>query len=164
MKLFKIILIVIPVVIFIIIASFFVIDFLSNDFALSNFSKQLYSYSLPKNTKIIEKQDICGKLNGNGNGMDFLATMLIKSDLSLKELNDYYSKVNFRSAKSNNNNSSHKPEISIVKPTSSKLESEYLSHGEIEYNNLKNVDSYSKFYIIMLYDGGYSADLDIRGH
>ena len=51
-----------------------------NDFVLNSFSKQIYNCNLPEGTVIVEKQNMCGKLNGNGDGMDFLACILIKSD------------------------------------------------------------------------------------
>ena len=47
----------------------------------------------PEETVIISYETRYGKLNGNGNGMDFFACTLIKSDLSLNELKQYYSKT-----------------------------------------------------------------------
>lgn len=62
-----------------------------NNVKLYRLSRQLSNHSISLKVQIIEKQSICGKLNGNGNGMDFLATILVKSDLSLEELQKYYS-------------------------------------------------------------------------
>jgi hypothetical protein len=160
----KVVLISIPIIIIMAIVSPFIIAPLLNDFALHNFSKQLYNYPLPLHTKILEKHDACGKLNGNGNGMDFMATMLVKSDLTSNELNDYYSKATFNYAKNESTMSKDKIAFEIVKPTSPNLESDYLEHQGIFFDRLKNINSYSNYYIVILYDGGYSADFDIRGH
>lgn len=160
----KVAIISIPIILILIVISPFVIAPLMNNLALLNFSKQLYNYPLPLHTKILEKHDACGKLNGNGNGMDFVATMLVKSDLTSNELNDYYFKATFNYAKNENSISKDKIALEIVTPTSPNLESEYLEHQEIYFDKLKNINSYSNYYIVILYDGGYSADFDIRGH
>lgn len=45
---------------------------------------------LPPDTELIERFSRAGKLNGNGNGMQFLGGILIRSDLTLEELQDHY--------------------------------------------------------------------------
>ena len=42
-------------------------------------------------TELIESISRAGKLTGNGNGMQYFGAILIQSELSLKELDDYYS-------------------------------------------------------------------------
>jgi len=116
-----------------------------NNIRLAHFSRQIYTYSLPMQTKILEKQSICGKLNGNGDGMDFLATILIKSDFSLEELQSYYSFA------------------TVIKQVGMILNSEYLQHGEIRYSNLKNVTNFNDYYVVFIFDGGHPALFDIRG-
>ena len=53
--------------------------------------------------------------------------------------------------------------IDVVKVDNGKLETDYLEHGEIRFKNSKNGDDYSKYYALVIYDGGYSAIFDIRG-
>ena len=48
---------------------------------------------LPPDTEIKERFSRAGKLNGNGNGMQFLGGILIRSGLTLEELQDYYASV-----------------------------------------------------------------------
>lgn len=116
-----------------------------NNIRLAQFSRQIYSHSLPRQTQLLEKQCICGKLNGNGDGMDFLATILIKSDLSLEELQRYYSFA------------------TVIKQEGIILNSEYLENGEIRYSKLKDVTNFKDYYVVFIFDGGYPALFDIRG-
>ena len=46
---------------------------------------------LPEETELIESLSQAGKLTGNGNGMQYFGAILIRSDLSLEELDAYYS-------------------------------------------------------------------------
>ena len=71
-----------------------------NDLVLNSFSEQLYNCNLPDKTVIVEKHEICGKLNGNGDGMDFLACILIKSDKTMEELEEHFKALEFEGAKS----------------------------------------------------------------
>lgn len=73
----------------------FVIFFISvpfvNDYIADKVSMKLYKIPLPDDTEFVERQFMAGKLTGSGNGMEYLGVILIKSELSLKELKKYYS-------------------------------------------------------------------------
>lgn len=116
-----------------------------NNIKLYRLSRELSNHSISLKTQIIEKQSICGKLNGNGNGMDFLVTILVKSDLSLEELQKYYSFA------------------TVIKQEGMSLNTEYLEHGEIEYSKLKDITSFEDYFVVLIFDGGYPALFDIRG-
>ena len=45
---------------------------------------------LPENTALVESTSKAGKMVGNGNGMQYFGAILLKSDLSLEELDAYY--------------------------------------------------------------------------
>ena len=49
--------------------------------------KDLVSYELPTNTKLVDSISVAGKLAGNGNGMQYMGSVLVVSDLSEEELN-----------------------------------------------------------------------------
>lgn len=51
----------------------------------------LCEISLPEKTELIESLSQAGKLTGNGNGMQYFGAILIRSELSLEELDAYYS-------------------------------------------------------------------------
>ena len=110
---------------------------------------------------IIETQSVCGKLNGNGNGMDFLSCLLIKSELSVDEIYNLYWKTSFKTAKKR---SDSVVEFEVVEVKENRLVTEFLTHGEVAFEKLRNVSDFSDYYAIVIYDGGYSADFDIRGH
>ena len=133
MKKLKRILILIPIIIILIIVSPFVICPIINDISLNSFSKQL----------------------------DYLACLLVKSDLSADELNSLYYNPNFKTAKKGSNSI---VDFEVVPITQNKLISKYLEHGEIIFDKLSSVSDYSNYFALVIYDGGYSADFDIRGH
>ena len=66
------------------------ISFINNNIAYK-VEKELCETPLPEKTELIESISRTGKLTGNGNGMQYFGAILIQSELSLKELDDYYS-------------------------------------------------------------------------
>lgn len=131
---------------------------LYNDSVLDSFSQQLYNCSLPEGTVLVEKHNICGKLNGNGDGMDFLSCILIKSDNTINELEKHFESMEFKGAKA----SSKIAEIQILAVTEPKLKTEYLENGEITFSNFID-SSDQRYYAIVICDGGYWNFLDGRG-
>lgn len=146
---------------FVFVISLFIFTPLINDYRLSAFAHQLDASSLPRSTTQIEQKTICGKLNGNGNSMDFLVCTLIKSDLSLDELKQYYNSMTFKAVR---NDEGHKVQIEVLHSNGSEVKNKYLQHGRIHFHALKNNLDYSSYYIVLLYDGGYPANFDVRGH
>lgn len=51
---------------------------------------ELKGQSLPPQTERIESTSLAGKLTKNGKGMQYFGAILIKSELSLDELSEYY--------------------------------------------------------------------------
>jgi len=84
---------------FVFLISLFIFTPLINDYRLSVFAHQLDVLSLPQSIMQIEQKTICGKLNGNGNGMDFLVCTLVKSDLPLDALKQYYKGITFKAVR-----------------------------------------------------------------
>ena len=62
-----------------------------NDHVAKKTAKELADLPLPADTEWIESVYKAGKLVGNGNGMQYFGAILIKSELSLEELQEYYS-------------------------------------------------------------------------
>lgn len=77
--------------------------------------------------------------------MDFLATILIHSDLSLEELQQHYFYAE------------------VIEQQGIMLKSEYLENDEIRYSKLKGLTSFNGYFVVLIYDGGYPALFDIRG-
>ena len=61
-----------------------------NDHIAKHTMTELAQVPMPEQTKCIEKVSAAGKLSGNGNGMQYLGALLVKSNLYLKDLKKYY--------------------------------------------------------------------------
>lgn len=134
--------------------------YIINNITLSNFSKQLFSVSLPSDSILIEKKALCGKLIGNGDGMDFLAVMLIKSSKDLDELQEHFSVIKYKNARSFKGNG-----LDIVVQQAS---FELWINGDVLNNNidfasLNNISDFSDLYFVILFDSDYFHFFDIRG-
>ena len=134
-----------------------------NTFVLIKFSSQLFEMDLPEDIHVIEKYKVRGKLNGNGNGMDFFACILVKTKRSQKELYDYLNNQEFTPAKNH-----EIVEKEIKKLQSNCLESKYVETASkctpVTFESIKNEINFDDYYVLIIYDGGYSADFDILGH
>ena len=89
-NLFAIILLVVFVVTSLPVAAYFGIVVTNNSIA-NQLEKELKVYPLPDNTVFLDSISIAGKLVGNGNGMQYMGSVLVSSDLSEEELYEYYS-------------------------------------------------------------------------
>ena len=58
-----------------------------NDMSAAKVEWDLKKLPLPEQTEFIESTSKAGKLVGNGNGMQYFGAILIKSELTLDELN-----------------------------------------------------------------------------
>jgi hypothetical protein len=132
-----------------------------NNFRLNGFAKQLYDMELPEDIIVVEKDKICGKLNGNGNSMDFLACLLVKTKRSKEELEILLKSVNFRCIGDREGICVDKE---VVKVDGEILQSNYLQHEIVNFESLSKETNFSNYYAFVIYDGGYSSDFDIRGH
>lgn len=61
-----------------------------NDISADGIKNRLLELPLPQNTECLEGVSKAGKLEGCGNGMQFFGAILIKSDLSMDELEKHY--------------------------------------------------------------------------
>ena len=112
--------------------------------------KELCETSLPEKTELIESISRAGKLTGNGNGMQYFGAILIRSDLSLEELDAYYS--GYRSN-----------EWECLVETQEGKTIEVIDHGTLQFSEeIKD----SGCYIVYSWGSGNSLldELDIRGH
>jgi len=150
----------IPILIFLIIIGTFIVSPMINNYRLNNFEEQLSKYPLPKETSILDSQSICGKLNGNGNGMDFFSVIVIKSELELDEVKDYYN-ISMKPAK---RKGSHNVTLAVDYVTGSTLESDLIENRDMSFSTLNKVSDLTGYYFVMIYDGGYPPDFDLRGN
>lgn len=112
--------------------------------------KALCEILLPEETELIESLSQAGKLTGNGNGMQYFGAILIRSELSLEELDAYYS--DYRSN-----------EWEYLVETQERQPIEVIDHGTLQFREeIKD----SGYYIVYSWGSGNSLleELDIRGH
>lgn len=80
-----------PVLFIAIILFLFIISRPINDKVAYNIVKELKQLPLPENTTVVEEKAIADRLCGNGDGVQYFGALLLKSELSLEDLEAYYS-------------------------------------------------------------------------
>ncbi|WFR59496.1 hypothetical protein QA584_10520 [Anaerocolumna sp. AGMB13025] len=81
-KIQDIIFIIFFVILLLIVAPIYVIP-IGNNIILNNYTKELKNTKLNADFEIVAKDDVCGKLVGNGNGMQYFSALLIHSEKEL---------------------------------------------------------------------------------
>lgn len=123
---------------------------LINNHTAYKVEKTLCEIPLPEETELVESLSQEGKLAGNGNGMQYFGAILIRSDLSLEELDAYYSRY-----RSN--------EWECLVETQEGKSIEGIDHGTLQFSEEIKDNGY---YIVYSWGSGNSLldELDIRGH
>ena len=121
-----------------------------NDTVAKKTANELAHFPLPGSTELIEPIYKAGKLVGNGNGMQYFGAILIKSELSLDELKEYYSEFANSEWKCIVENQTNK-DIGMIEHT------KLTFKADIEGNN---------YYIVYSWGNNNTIfhELDIRGH
>ena len=123
---------------------------LINNYTAYKVEKALCEIPLPEETELIESLSQAGKLTGNGNGMQYFGAILIRSELSLEELETYYS--DYRS-----NEWEYLVEIQEGQSI------EVIEHKSLQFS--EEIED-SGYYIVYSWGNGDSLlqELDMRGH
>ena len=123
---------------------------LINNHTAYKVEKALCEIPLPEETELIESLSQAGKLTGNGNGMQYFGAILIRSDLSLEELDAYYS--GYRSN-----------EWEYLVDIQEGQEIEVVDHSTLQF--AEQIES-KGYYIVYSWGDGNSLlkEIDIRGH
>ncbi len=121
-----------------------------NDNIAKKTSDKLVNLPLPNNTEFIETVHMAGKLVGNGNGMQYFGAILIKSELSLEELKEYYLKF-------------AKDEWECVVESQTDADIKIIEHTKLTFKTNVEGDNY---YIVYLWGNNNTIfhEFDIRGH
>jgi len=133
----------------------------SNDVCLEIFASQLTACPVPTDCLVLEHHKLLGKLNGNGNGIDFASVLLLQTrlDMTADELLEYYSSFNFRPAK----HSMYKVDIIVEAVEEESFRNEYIEHISLSFESKMNHDEYN-YYAVRIFDGPYNTGLDLRGN
>lgn len=139
-----------------------VINNIFGNIYLSSFENQLVKKPLPEKTSIVDtKPKYDDEESIPCDGTDFFACILVKSDLSQKELKSYYANINFKTAKPGTEAASHTVAFDVLQLQGKTFTTDYESvGGELTFDALKNVKDYSKYFIVMIYDGDYSPSFE----
>ena len=121
-----------------------------NSNAAKKTAQGLVNLPLPENTECIEAIYKAGKLVGNGNGMQYFGAILIKSELSLEELKEYYSAF-----------AEHEWECVVEEQTGQEIK--VIEHAGLTFKTYVDADRY---YIVYSWGDNNTIfhEFDIRGH
>ena len=141
------------VTIFIVVISislFGVVIPLANNHYAKQVEKELRETPLPERKEIIDSVSLAGKLVGNGNGVQYFGAILLKSKLSLNDLEDYYSVY-------------QKNEWSYVVEPQENQSITVVEHSKISFSEMVDDEAY---YIVYSWGDGPDLleELDFRGH
>ena len=127
---------------------------LINDYSAKQVEKDLCNLPLPEESMYVDSVSKAGKLVGNGNGMQYFGAVLIKSNLSLEALEDFYSEY-------------RKTEWECLVEVYKGQEIDVIEHCSLKFS--EEVTSSENYYIV--YSWGESLhpfdslmDFDLRGH
>lgn len=130
-----------------------ILIYILNDIIANNTKKELLKVKLPNNTEVVDSISIAGKLTGNGNGMQYLGAILVKTDLSEEELKEYY-------------NQYKKDEFSFLVEKQNSKKLKMIDSGSYWFEKYNENDK-EKYFTI--YSWGSSknellTEFDLRGH
>ena len=123
---------------------------LINNYTAYKVERVLCDIPLPEEAELIESLSQAGKLTGNGNGMQYFGAILIRSELSLEELDAYYSDY-------------RRNEWEYLVEIQKGQSIEVIDHGGLQFSEeIKG----SGYYIVYSWGSGDSLlqELDMRGH
>ena len=75
---------------FLAVVIFYISIVIQNDNYAARLEKDILEVPLPEKTECVDSISRAGKLVGNGNGMQYFGAILLKSELSLEEITEYY--------------------------------------------------------------------------
>lgn len=119
-----------------------------NNMTADKVKKELLDTPLPEHTEIMDSFSQAGKLAGNGNGMQYLGAILIKSELTLEEINAHYAQYK-----------EHADSYVIVEGSSVSLDMTVVTFSV-------DIQQDEQYYVVYSWGTGIKpfSELDIRGH
>ena len=141
-----------PLIFIAVIVLLFKISCPINDKVSRDVVKELKQIPLPAGTVVVEEKAIADRLCGNGDGVQYFGALLLKSDLSLEELDEYY-------AQYRNDNACYRVEHQY----DSEIKQDKLSlHQDNSFETTIDSDNYYILYAWGNYDSMFTY-LDWRG-
>lgn len=129
---------------------------ITNNCIADKIEKDLLKYQMPSDTELVDSVSAANKLTGNGNGMQYMGAILVKSALSAEELREYYD--------------SDFDYIEVRKQENKTLDFELLSYNFSKFPEAQD----GSYYSVICWDSNRKElvgeclsdflDFDIRGH
>ena len=141
-----------------IVLSHVVIYFVNNHIA-KGMERQLLECPIPPNSEMLDSTSIAGKMQGNGNGMQWFGIILIKSEMNEDELSKWYnSRVNTEGADE---------EIYVIKQEAPEI----FEYGNYRFKNYSGEDHCYQIQFFKNIPVGFESSIweeflnnDLRGH
>lgn len=123
---------------------------LYNNALLSGMEHDLTDTVSKGNVEMIESRSVCGKLNGNGNGMDFFAAVLVTgTELEVQAVVAALAQAY--------------GDVGYLSQSEAKITVKYLEHESLSYSHKDYTDG--EYYTVYIYDSDLPAfPMDLRGH
>lgn len=136
------------IIIIVLILGFFISIPVVNNVCADNVRKTLLEIPLPEQTEIVGSVSNAGKFVGNGNGMQYLGAILLKSQLNLEEVKKHYSLYG-----------EHADECIVEEGTSISFDMLVVSFSVETKEDVQ-------YYVVYSWGDGITpfSELDIRGH
>ncbi|MDE7288955.1 MAG: hypothetical protein K2N71_05550 [Oscillospiraceae bacterium] len=146
----KKVLVIVVLTIAIIFSSVLIAAPIINDSIAEKTANEIVDLPLPNSTEFIEYIYKAGKLVGNGNGMQYFGAILIKSELSLDELKEYY--LEFADS-----------EWKFIVENQINTDVRTIEHGKLTFKT--DIDG-NNYYIVYSWGNNNTIfhEFDIRGH
>lgn len=126
---------------------------LPNGLRVARFSYQFFWAPLPEQTQRLAKVKECGRFGPTGDGMEFMAVIIVESDLSQAELEQYYAGLGFRPARRNSGNRVYLNVVAAALEQS--FRPAYYYRDEVPLADFPLPDTNRKIFYIAIYDGTY---------
>lgn len=125
---------------------------LVNDGAARDIDKQLLALPAPKGGGVVESLSQAGKVAGNGNGMQYVGALLVRSDRGIGAVSGHYATV------------SEDIDLDVTVVSSAGIESQGF-HGANGFLGHPRPDG--DLYVVYAFGdgpGGFFESVDLRGH
>ena len=103
---------------------------------------------------VVEQKNACGRLSGNGNGMQFFSAVMLHaaSDVRLDILDQALDALQLEFEDAN-----------AVELDGDTLDLSYLEHANITFDHFGE-DDMGKYIVVYIFDSRSGSDLDVRAH
>jgi len=127
-----------------------------NDIVAARYLQQLKDYPLPDDAARAGAFWEVGKFTGNGNNTEYFAAIILETALSQEEIAAYYQVAGFSPARPRHQ--AHQLHVGVIE------DGRLIFEDDFHFSKPLDLPEGGRYICVALYDGGYPAMFDIRGH